>query len=487
MVSHNFFKKSLFLFLFFIIISGLLYQYFQHAFQIKFFADDYYFLNIARIHSFGEFIGFFDPRKISFYRPLSSEVFYFIIRTLGNAPMVGHIITFATFALGLYFLFKIINELSKDKILSIILILLYATHASHVFQLYWLATYQEVLMMLFLNVSFYYFLKKNWNISLLTFALALLSKEQAYLYLPFIAGFMILKNQLIRPNIRFLLSLVLVGLSIFLLTQTGTNHITSTKEYQIQFSPKLVINNSLWYLLWGLGVPNFLPEYFISIFKKPLPVFWELFTIQDFRMYTFWFLAFLGLVASSLLYVSILWRKKWKDILLYLSFFIGSYFVFLLPVLFIVHRWMVRLTIPLLFVTIPLSIILVTLLKKNIFCKIIAVLIIGSYLSWNYYSVRVHESSSGYTLDTRVITRAEKLVSEHRNEIASKKVFYIRDFKEDDAAIGFSTKVKTSFFDQEFIHYHFPDGNIYTWYDKDHMACPANAYLVESDYFYRNK
>ncbi len=162
---------------------------FRKAFTILYFQDDYVFLQVGRINSLPQFFNFFSLNKGYSYRPLAGETFYFFINLFGKNPFIGHLIVFTVYFVGLIYLYKIVKTLTTNNILSKIFIFLYAINFTHVFQLYWLISFQEVLLFTALAGSFYYLIKNNYIFSLLFFIIALLSKETALFFIPFIVLF----------------------------------------------------------------------------------------------------------------------------------------------------------------------------------------------------------------------------------------------------------------------------------------------------------
>jgi len=139
-------------------IIVLVFFFFINAFKINFFKDDFFFLQISHVHDLKGFLNFFSPIRTYSYKPLASEVFYFFIR---NNIFIGRLIVFVTYLTGLCFLYRSIFFLSKNSLLAKLTVFLYAISFVHVFQLYWLATYQEVVVFAALTISFYLFLQKN--------------------------------------------------------------------------------------------------------------------------------------------------------------------------------------------------------------------------------------------------------------------------------------------------------------------------------------
>lgn len=125
---------------------------FFRAFSLPYFADDYFFLTKTSVHSYTDILNWFNPLRGEFFRPLSSEVFYGLTRY--TPPFFAHCIVFGVFFIGLFLLYKIVARHISSRV-GLLSVFLYAVHFSHVYRLYWLATFQEVLMVTFLLLSFF--------------------------------------------------------------------------------------------------------------------------------------------------------------------------------------------------------------------------------------------------------------------------------------------------------------------------------------------
>src|SRR3989344_8152437 len=99
--------------MFFVFLFALTAFLFRNAFTTYFFNDDFFFLKIARINSFHQFINFFSPVRQYSYKPISTEVFYFLIHLFNDNIFVAHLLGFLIYFIGIYYLYKIIFLLSK--------------------------------------------------------------------------------------------------------------------------------------------------------------------------------------------------------------------------------------------------------------------------------------------------------------------------------------------------------------------------------------
>jgi len=68
---------------------------FRNAFTTYFFNDDFFFLKITRINSLGQFINFFSPIRQVSYKPVSQEIFYFLIHLMRENIFLAHLLEFS--------------------------------------------------------------------------------------------------------------------------------------------------------------------------------------------------------------------------------------------------------------------------------------------------------------------------------------------------------------------------------------------------------
>lgn len=473
------FKKDLF---FFGAIFFLVLYFFRKAFQITFFQDDFFFLKISRAQTIQDFVKFFSPIRTYSYKPIASEVFYFFIHLLNENIILAHVFVFIVYFIGLYFLYQSLVYLTKNKLFSKISIGLYAINFIHLFQLYWFATFQEIAVLTFLSISFYYFLTQKYKASLPFFVLALFSKETAILFFPFLIFIsFFFRKEKTKKKIYHLIPYGVLSLIFYFTYQYSLNYITGLSNYKPHYNPKFLLNNFSWYLLWGIGLPNFMPLYFTSLLKPPIPQFWNLFKIIEIKSYFIVFFIYLLIFIISLIIFSIKKPQKIKSILLFLFLSIFFFFLFIAPILIFTHKWMVRLTLPLIFISLFQGYILSIYIKNSSFFRNAAVLLIILYAISNYYGVKVHESSSLYFLETRFVNSAGKYFSQNKNKILKNKYLYFKNPpKGFSNPWGGSQKLKNTFSDQNFLDHFFPDSNLKAIYEFEDKKIPEKSFIVNS-------
>src|SRR3990172_5905967 len=118
-------KKLLFLFLLsFILFYRSLFNFFTN--------DDFFLLKISRIGSVKEFVNFFNliqgPDGLGMYRPLTTQVYYFLDWQLFNLNPLGlHIISFLVFFGLIYLVYYLVKTITKSEKVSLTAGFLYAS------------------------------------------------------------------------------------------------------------------------------------------------------------------------------------------------------------------------------------------------------------------------------------------------------------------------------------------------------------------------
>ena len=472
-------KEKLYFFLFFLI---LLFVFFN-SFKIGFFADDYFYLKISKIGNLSQFINFFSPQKSYFYRPLTSEVFYFFYH-LTHSIFFLHLIVFAVYFLGLIFLFRIINKLFRDTRLSFLFIFLYAVNFTHVFQLYAINTFQEIALFAFLTISFYFYIYNKKAASLGFFIFALLSKEAALifpLWLLLFETFFLKKNS--TKSIKNIFIFVIASVFFIFIYKNGAFSAMKLNNYSPVLSIRLMTNNFIWYLLWSLGFPSFLPDYLRTFFSMPLDSFWLKFGQPDFVIYFFSMIFYnLAILTELLIYF---FSNSLKKIIKTVFFILASFAVFITPFIFFIHKWMVRLTIPLIFIIFFQSWILFWLIKnKKRGWRFFSVATIIFYLIFNYFGVKVHEDTSTYLLETKIYNNVRQYINIHKDEILKYRTIFFKDTTYDlPKGWNGSEKLKMSLGDQNFLDHFFPNNNVYAIYGFENKKIPKESYVIESNIF----
>ncbi len=343
----------------FILYYPSLFGFFTH--------DDFFHLKISQVASFKEFLNFFNilnaPEGWGFYRPLTTQVFYFLGRTLFNSvPFWMHAFSFVVFFLIIILVYRLALILTKKETVAILTAFLYATSATHFGHLYFLGTFQELGLAFFFLMSvllFVQFLKNNtllyYFFSIIFFLLALTSKETAVmlpLVLLLVFGFTKLNNKIVVSKNRLVIvaSSFLVVQLFYLSLRFFLYGLVQGESYIWDFSPRF-LNTLFWYGLWSFNLPEMLVDFVgpgLS-FNPNLFKFWSKEIVPIFL--------FFGAVTAHILYLALKVRKKLtkKDFLI-IIFSLLWFVLTLMPVLFLpLHKFTFYLTLPLIGVVLVAS------------------------------------------------------------------------------------------------------------------------------------
>lgn len=472
-----------------ITLISLVFIFFRNAFETFFFKDDFFFLKISSITNIKGFINFFSPIRTYSYKPLASEVFYFFIH---KNILAGHVIVFISYLVGLYFLYKSIYFLTKNTYSSSLMLLFYSLSSIHVYQLYWLATYQEVLVFTTLSISFYLYLKKSFILSYIFYICALFSKETAILYVVFLCFAEIVLPIYINKKIHIDIKKIVINIFIYviisalfyLLYRYSLTYVTSLSNYKMDFASKRIINNALWYYLWSWGFPSFIPDYMTSVFSKPIPQFWDIISQPYIKLYLSLLSIYLVLFFVALIFFLIYNKNKIKEVLVAFLFSFLCFFIFLGPMLLFPHRWMVRLTVPMVFIAIFQDYILYLFSKNEKIFKTASVILIMLYIVTNYIGVQMNENVSTYNLESSISRHAERLFKDNvRFERCT--TLYIKD--PSSMKMGSwdgSEKIALTLFGDLAINYFIPNKRgLKVLYEYQIKKIPQGACIVDSNEF----
>lgn len=471
-LSYLQYETIYFSFLFIIILL-----LFRNAFTIDFFLDDYFFLKVGKADSIMDFMTFFSPFKDYFFRPIPTEMFYFLINLFNRNLLFAHGIVFLTFFLGLVFLYKCSIFITKNKYASYLFTGMYAVHFTHVFQLYQVATAIEIALFTFLVVSFYLFLKKKYILSGMFFIFALLSKETAVLY-PLALVIYLAVSKARKRNNKIVGVFFLLALLFILIYKYGTSHVVSIDTYAIQWNLRLITNNIIWYTLWGMGIPNFVPNYIKSIIFAPLPDFWNLFTSTEIKLYFYLLIFYFMLLASIISTTLSSSKEKIKKYIIPVALLLFFFMMFISPTLPIIHRWMVRLTLPLIFLVGIQSFVIYKGLMQKGLIKSLSVIAVVMFVFINYLGTQIHESSGLFLLNSETVKNSRSYFKTHKNEMVGYNRIYFVDSSKN--ALLESRNFKNLFHGQDFIPFVIGDKNIKVLYDYETQIIPQHTYVIDS-------
>jgi len=366
----NFIKKFWFLFVF--IICAFL---FRQSFKVYFSQDDFFRFKMSRaedIISILNFFSFKNSHLYGFYRPLSINIYsYMGQKIFGLNYKLFHVFNFFLFFLNIVLIYKLLKKIFNENNKAIFGTLIYALASFHLTSLSYLSAVEEIM------VAFFFFLTINLylidsNFAILTFIFALFSRETA-VSLPVVLFFLgLFKSYKFKKILPFLFIL-----TSYLASRWYFKLLPDNSIYNINFSPKSIINNYFWYFLWGVGAPESLVD-FVNNFKINERFF---FTDPLLSKLIIIFLLILSVYFIATLINSVI-RSKSKNLL---WFFILWFVITLFPFVILVnHRFAFYLEIPFFGLAGLLTCLVYDFKKlKYLFLFIFIIL---SCLTVNYYS-----------------------------------------------------------------------------------------------------
>ena len=393
--------------------------------------DDFFQFRISDAHSLKDFILFFDPIHApegwGFYRPLTTQVLYFLVRNLFNFdPLAAHSLALAMFLLVCYLVYKLLLQFTNDKKRSYIGLFLYATSASHFTHLYSIAN-QELGHAIFFLISVITFInymicaeKKYILFSLLAFVGALMSKELAVtlpVILVIVYVFIRLQKK-VKLDLKELIRLVspfYALLAIYGYLHVFHYGLIGGDSYVWSFSASTALNSLVWYALWSMNIPKMLLDFIgpgLNINPK-LMLYWS-------DHITPIFILFSGfcVITFSMIIIT-LKRKSRQDLILFL-FSITWFVLLLLPVIFLQwHKFWEYLTLPLIGIVLVLSQLIV---KTQDYLKSKKYLFISKALPLIFIFVFVVQSKLTFNLAyetewTTAGARTARRVYDHINDL----------------------------------------------------------------------
>ena len=400
--------------------------------------DDFFHLRISQINSFKDFFNFFNliksPEGWGLYRPLTTQVFYFITsRFFDLNPLPLHIISFITFFAIIFLVAEFTKIITKNRNTALLSAFLYATSATHFGHLYFLGAYQELGMTLFFLlavISFVKFELRNKNkyliLSIIFFVFALMSKETAVV-LPFVLVlvhiFLKSTNEKLKYLKNFIISIIpyLVLLSFYLFIRFKYYGFAKGDSYLWDFSLRRALNTLVWYKMWSLNIPEMLVD-FVGPGLKINP---NLFKYWG-KEFTIIVSLFIGQII--ILIVSVISKfkkllKGWKIYLFSMFWFIAT----LIPVLFLpVHKFTYYLTLPLLGFCIFISNLLIDITQKKIFIILFAFI----WLGLSFTTLKLTKETNWITQGSKTSKMVFDFIGKNKIDFIDKDIFFY-DTKED--------------------------------------------------------
>ena len=474
--------------LFLIFITSLV--IFFPSFFVFYTNDDFFFLKISQAGNIPDFINFFNilkgPDGFGVYRPLTTQVFYYIGEKLfGTNPFYLHTISFLFFFGVIYLVYRLIKEIGGGEKTALIAAFLYAVSATHFGHLYYLATFQELGMSFFVLLSCLSFLRNKKPLSFIFFVLALMSKETAVIT-PFLLGITYFyqrfqeKSQVDFKKLTISLLPYFLVLIFYFGIRLYSYGFAVGDSYIWDFSAKKFANTVFWYILWSFNIPETLVD-FIGPGLRVNPNLSKYWAREMFPILTLFLVQMAGVAFVIAKYMfengkNIILKKDPALVFSWLWFLIA-----LLPVVFLpIHKFTFYLTLPLIGIVFRIGYLFEGSKVNNIFITaFLGVWTTLSILTVNH-SVKTNWITQGENLSKKVL----QYFQDKKAEIGSKGI-YLVDIKEDGNLPWSPTVVvKTALSDKNFFYVFFPEmaGNVNYW-GSEKLPKVDNIYIINSRQF----
>lgn len=472
------------------IFSGFHQQFFS--------ADDWFHLKLAQINVSQEFFNFFKfsstDQQASFYRPIPTQLFFFILQSFfGLEALPYYLIVSSFFILLIILVYLFSKKLTNDSKQSLAITLFYALSHTHFTRLYFLSAFQEIAMAVFVLSSLLFLLKKDQLkyliFGLLAYCFALMSKETALvmpvLYLLSIIWINItkegsLKSFLIdlktKKNTFVLLFIISAVYLYFRFAVFGFD--TTANDYQWSMNPLQIISTARWYLLWSLGAPESLVNYM----PTPLSVLPRYFL--DFPLNAQLSLSLLmGVILITILALFSILIKKSNDIRsikkLAHYFAIGIFWFIstLGPLLLLPHHlFALELTLPLIGIMLILSI----LLKHS--PKVIGYSLILFFVLTQLVSVAISKHAHYAILRSKISWKVHQFMTQNHADLTDKTLFYFRNDTGDyGEAWGSSKQISQALMGDNYFKVVYKDVDVGVLYEDDLSSSTLEKFILRSN------
>jgi hypothetical protein len=238
--------------------------FFFKSLFVYFAQDDFYLLEVSRISSINDFFTFFLPLPdVVWYRPLSSQIFFFFGRVLfGLKPLYFHIVVLVTHVLTGFILYHFTDFLFKSKKVGVIAAVLYLSHQLHVVSLGWLAAYSFVIGPLFFVAQLYTFIRKKYLVALILFSMGIFSSEVNIISFFSLGVYFLLFKQ--HVHFKLLTSYFLLSIAVIILRLVVFPTETHSSLYAFSMSLDMV-ETFKFYILRLVGFPMLFDELAIPV------------------------------------------------------------------------------------------------------------------------------------------------------------------------------------------------------------------------------
>jgi hypothetical protein len=263
--------------------------------SVYFFQDDWYHLSLIQGKTFSQILNYFnlfqkgniDP--FNFYRPLSTKLYFYLAFNIFKLQPLAYLFFNALlFFVNTLLVYKIFKLIVSKKLLNWI-IFFYVFCLANFTNFSYFTIVEPLILNLFALLCFYFYLSKNKLLSLVSFLLALTSRESA-LIIPLLLGsheLILKKNSLKKTILNIKEVLVLAG--IYILTRS---FIYGWPNNQTVYQIKIGLNylhNLIKFLQWNLNITGLIKLNnifsYLSLFSILMLILFCIFSIYKNKIY----------------------------------------------------------------------------------------------------------------------------------------------------------------------------------------------------------
>lgn len=424
------------------LISTTLFLYYP-AMKYGFFQDDFLHLINTQVPITG-LLKFFTDNSAIYYRPLGIQFMYWWQQQLfGPQPFWFHLVSLIIHLINIYFVYTLIAKITKNKSLGYLTAFLYATSAVHFISLFWLAETNLLLGALVLFSSLNFYLSGRLTLSLILFALGLLTHEIMIIF-PALAVL------LRRPPRRYLAGVSILALS-YILFRLVILPIPATGTYTPQFNLGS-FNSLIWYGLWSFNLPEEL-KYQVVLWP---PYIQPKFLINFMPHLLIWLGSFVSLLAV-IMFKTKPWRLTWLG----LGWFMSGISLFLILPL---HQYPNYVIAGLPGMTLLLSLVV---LKFNRFFRI---LFLVFWLTSSFVTLRFSELTHWTVQEAQRVNRTLAQAKRQYPALPTGSVLVIKS----------DYQIKQALFDQLGLQFWYQNPTLKTYYGDVHDLMPPECAIIEA-------
>ncbi|OGG03952.1 hypothetical protein A2W14_05810 [Candidatus Gottesmanbacteria bacterium RBG_16_37_8] len=215
------------------------------SFSSPFFQDDVVVLRSKNISNFLTTL----PKNR--YYPVSVQLFYSFSKSVfGLNPFGFHLILFIFSSLSLFLIFSLARKILLDDKKAYLTVFFYAFNISLFANFYWVAVSYFVFGGFFIFLSLYFYWQKNFlTLSLISFVMALLSNELAFVY-PFL---LTITSWYFKKWSKSLIFFLIIGF-LYILFKIFLIGFSTNTDYTLNFFG--IFSTARWYLLRAFNLPE---------------------------------------------------------------------------------------------------------------------------------------------------------------------------------------------------------------------------------------